>query len=33
VFTQQRTDIGVAVVAVFDDTCGNLVQLVSAKAS
>jgi predicted enzyme related to lactoylglutathione lyase len=33
VFTQQPTDIGVAVVAVFDDTCGNLIQLISAKAS
>ncbi|HEX5336157.1 MAG TPA: VOC family protein [Propionicimonas sp.] len=33
VFTQQPTDIGMAVVAVFDDTCGNLIQLISAKAS
>src|ERR1700712_4132062 len=31
VFTQPPTDIGVAVVAVFDDTCGNLVQIVAAK--
>jgi catechol 2,3-dioxygenase-like lactoylglutathione lyase family enzyme len=30
-FTQEPTDIGTAVVAVFDDTCGNLVQLVSEK--
>ena len=33
VFTQQPTDIGMAVVAVFDDTCGNLIQLISAKES
>jgi catechol 2,3-dioxygenase-like lactoylglutathione lyase family enzyme len=31
VFTQPPTDIGVAVVAVFDDTCGNLVQLIAEK--
>jgi predicted enzyme related to lactoylglutathione lyase len=31
VFTQPPTDIGAAVVAVFDDTCGNLVQLVAEK--
>lgn len=31
VFTQPPTDIGTAVVAVFDDTCGNLVQLVAEK--
>ena len=30
-FTQPPTDIGTAVVAVFDDTCGNLIQLVEAK--
>lgn len=30
-FTQEPTDIGTAVVAVFDDTCGNLVQLISEK--
>ena len=30
-FTQPPTDIGAAVVAVFDDTCGNLVQLVPEK--
>jgi predicted enzyme related to lactoylglutathione lyase len=30
-FTQPPTDIGAAVVAVFDDTCGNLVQLVAEK--
>ncbi|NDZ96900.1 VOC family protein [Streptomyces sp. SID6673] len=32
VFTQPPTDIGTAVIAVFDDTCGNLVQLVAEKA-
>lgn len=31
VFTQPPTDIGTAVVAVFDDTCGNLIQLVEEK--
>jgi predicted enzyme related to lactoylglutathione lyase len=31
VFTQPPTDIGAAVMAVFDDTCGNLVQIVSEK--
>lgn len=30
-FTQPPTDIGSAVVAVFDDTCGNLVQLIAGK--
>ena len=30
-FTQPPTDIGSAVVAVFDDTCGNLVQLITEK--
>lgn len=30
-FTQPPTDIGVAVVAVLDDTCGNLVQLIAEK--
>jgi catechol 2,3-dioxygenase-like lactoylglutathione lyase family enzyme len=30
-FTQPPTDIGMAVVAVFDDTCGNLVQLITEK--
>lgn len=30
-FTQPPTDIGQAIVAVFDDTCGNLIQLVAAK--
>ena len=31
VFTQPPTDIGAAVVAVFDDTCGNLIQLIEVK--
>jgi hypothetical protein len=31
VFTQPPTDIGAAVVAVFDDTCGNLIQLIAEK--
>lgn len=31
-FTQPPTDIGAAWVAVFDDTCGNLIQLVQTKA-
>lgn len=31
VFTMPPTDIGTAVVAVFDDTCGNLVQIITEK--
>jgi catechol 2,3-dioxygenase-like lactoylglutathione lyase family enzyme len=31
-FTQSPTDIGPAVIAVLDDTCGNLVQLITEKA-
>ena len=31
VFTQPPTDIGEQMVAVFDDTCGNLIQLSSQK--
>ena len=31
VFTQPPTDIGPAVIAVLDDTCGNLVQLIAEK--
>jgi predicted enzyme related to lactoylglutathione lyase len=31
VFTQAPTDIGTALVAVFDDTCGNLIQLIEMK--
>jgi predicted enzyme related to lactoylglutathione lyase len=30
-FTQPPTDIGNAVMAVFDDTCGNLIQLLAMK--
>jgi hypothetical protein len=25
-------DIGMAIVAVFDDTCGNIIQLLEAKS-
>jgi predicted enzyme related to lactoylglutathione lyase len=32
VFTQPPTDIGEHMVAVFDDTCGNLIQLSSQKS-
>ncbi|KJF24358.1 VOC family protein [Rhodococcus sp. ACPA4] len=31
VFTQAPTDIGTAVIAVFDDTCGNLIQIIAEK--
>ncbi|MCW2758166.1 MAG: glxB, partial [Nocardioidaceae bacterium] len=31
VFTLPPTDVGTAVVAVFDDTCGNLIQLIAEK--
>ncbi|MFW0785874.1 VOC family protein [Gordonia sp. CPCC 206044] len=30
-FTQPPTDIGAAVIAVFDDTCGNLIQIITEK--
>lgn len=30
-FTQPPADIGTAVVAVFDDTCGNLIQLLTPE--
>jgi predicted enzyme related to lactoylglutathione lyase len=30
-FTQPPTDVGPAVVAVFDDTCGNLIQIIADK--
>ena len=33
VFTQPPTDIGAAVIAVLDDTCGNLIQLISEKTN
>ncbi|TDD59496.1 VOC family protein [Kribbella antibiotica] len=32
VFTQPPTDVGMVMMAVLDDTCGNLVQLVSPKS-
>lgn len=32
VFTQPPTDLGQALIAVFDDSCGNLVQLQQPKA-
>ena len=31
VFTQPPTDRGAALIAVFDDTCGNLIQLIAEK--
>ncbi|GAA0587170.1 VOC family protein [Kribbella sandramycini] len=31
-FTHPPTDIGLNLMAVFDDTCGNLVQIISAKS-
>ena len=30
-FTQEATDLGPVVVAVLDDTCGNLIQIVTVK--
>jgi predicted enzyme related to lactoylglutathione lyase len=30
-FTQPPTDVGTAVIAVLDDTCGNLIQLIEEK--
>jgi len=30
-FTQPPTDVGAAVIAVLDDTCGNLVQIIAEK--
>jgi hypothetical protein len=30
-FTQPPTDIGPAVIAVFDDTSGNLIQLIAER--
>jgi predicted enzyme related to lactoylglutathione lyase len=30
-FTQPPTDVGPVIVAVFDDTCGNLIQLAQYK--
>ena len=31
VFTQKPVDMGTVVTAVFDDTCGNLIQLAQMK--
>lgn len=31
-FTMTPTDIGPAVIAIFDDTCGNLIQIMHEKA-
>ncbi|WP_072805750.1 VOC family protein [Rhodococcoides yunnanense] len=31
VFTQQPTDMGTMTLATFDDTCGNLIQIVSMQ--
>lgn len=31
VFTQEPTDVGPAVMAVFEDTCGNLIQIIAQK--
>lgn len=28
-YTQQPTDFGTVTVAIFDDTCGNLIQIAS----
>lgn len=30
-FTQEPTDLGPAITAVFDDTCGNLIQIITEK--
>ncbi|MDE2731737.1 MAG: VOC family protein [Bacteroidota bacterium] len=31
-FVKPPTDVGPAVIAVFDDTCGNLIQITEEKA-
>jgi catechol 2,3-dioxygenase-like lactoylglutathione lyase family enzyme len=31
-FTAQPTDVGTAMIAVLDDTCGNLIQLYETRA-
>ncbi len=31
VFTMEPTDVGTAVIAAFDDTCGNLIQIYQEK--
>lgn len=30
-FTMSPTDVGSAIMAVFDDTCGNLIQIIATK--
>ena len=30
-FTQEPVDVGTAVMAIFDDTCGNLIQIIEHK--
>ena len=30
-FTQEPADLGAVITAVFDDTCGNLIQIASEK--
>jgi len=30
-FTMEPTDVGPSIIAVFDDTVGNLIQLVELK--
>lgn len=32
-FTQTPTDVGAAMTAVFDDTCGNLILIITEKPS
>jgi catechol 2,3-dioxygenase-like lactoylglutathione lyase family enzyme len=32
-FTQPPTDLGTVVTAVFDDTCGNLIQIAQARGA
>ncbi len=32
-FTVAPTDVGEAVMAVFDDTCGNLIQIIAVKGT
>ena len=31
-FTQQPTDLGTVITAVFDDTCGNLIQIAEQRS-
>ena len=30
-FTMEPTDIGVAIMAIFNDTCGNLIQIMQQR--